>query len=575
MIKPFNSTLKLLLAFLPLFSCVDNNYDLSDIDTTVEVKINDLVIPINIDEIKLSTILDLDSGSRIQERDGSYVIIENGDINSEQIKVAAISVEAPAITPISRVIDLTSNASGVDAAPGSVTVGPLMTSFEYSYNNVDACITDIKNVGTENFIINISLNIKDNNNSSNDYYLNQLTLQLPDGLEGTASGGSYDKATGTVTFNSVTMTNGSFNFDFNVSKINIVEPTSTFSPDNHTFQFSSEIGITSIEIDTESILNSVNPSSMLTLTIDIEMSPLNITSFSGRINYDLSGFNIESISLDNLPGLLTQEETNIGICNPQIYLSLNNPLDIYGLYATANIAITPYRDGVAGTVARPDNGVFQIGKGGFTGDIYNYCLSPEGPSQSMLYEYPLPNEIKFSSLSNILFGNGLPSSISIEIENPSVPNLEVTNLLLGVDLGAVSGKYSFYAPLAFTENSQIIYTGTTDGWDSEDIENLTINTLEVSLTVKNNLPISLALSGTPINKEGQPINSVKLEGATIQGGSTSDITIRATGSIVGLDGIEYHAVGTIANPGIAISPDQSIELSNIRAKVSGSYIKTL
>lgn len=44
--------LKALLLTLPfacsLVSCINNDYDLSDIDTTVGIAVNDLVIPVNL-----------------------------------------------------------------------------------------------------------------------------------------------------------------------------------------------------------------------------------------------------------------------------------------------------------------------------------------------------------------------------------------------------------------------------------------------------------------------------------------------------------------------------------------------
>ena len=45
--------------------CVDDNYDLSDIDTTTRVEVKDLTIPVNIDAVTLSDILDLDDDSKI------------------------------------------------------------------------------------------------------------------------------------------------------------------------------------------------------------------------------------------------------------------------------------------------------------------------------------------------------------------------------------------------------------------------------------------------------------------------------------------------------------------------------
>ena len=53
-----------------------NAYDLSDIDTTVRVDVNSLVIPINLDEIQLKSIFDIDTedpDAKVKLIDGQYV----------------------------------------------------------------------------------------------------------------------------------------------------------------------------------------------------------------------------------------------------------------------------------------------------------------------------------------------------------------------------------------------------------------------------------------------------------------------------------------------------------------------
>ena len=40
-------------ALLMLPGCIDDNYDLSDIDTTTELKVNDLVVPLNLKSISM------------------------------------------------------------------------------------------------------------------------------------------------------------------------------------------------------------------------------------------------------------------------------------------------------------------------------------------------------------------------------------------------------------------------------------------------------------------------------------------------------------------------------------------
>ena len=59
-----------LIASLSLTSCIDDSYDLSDIDTTVKVQVNDLTVPVNIDAITMKSILNLKEDGIVREVDG-------------------------------------------------------------------------------------------------------------------------------------------------------------------------------------------------------------------------------------------------------------------------------------------------------------------------------------------------------------------------------------------------------------------------------------------------------------------------------------------------------------------------
>ncbi len=57
--KHFNFNLSLFcaaVAAMPLVGCIDDNYDLSDIDTTVRVQVNDLEVPVNLDADRKSVV---------------------------------------------------------------------------------------------------------------------------------------------------------------------------------------------------------------------------------------------------------------------------------------------------------------------------------------------------------------------------------------------------------------------------------------------------------------------------------------------------------------------------------------
>lgn len=55
MIKSLHCYVATFPMLLLLTSCIDDNYDLSDVDTTSRINVNDLVLPVNIDPINASS----------------------------------------------------------------------------------------------------------------------------------------------------------------------------------------------------------------------------------------------------------------------------------------------------------------------------------------------------------------------------------------------------------------------------------------------------------------------------------------------------------------------------------------
>ena len=124
---------------------------------------------------------------------------------------------------------------------------------------------------------------------------------------------------------------------------------------------------------------------------------------------------------------------------------------------------------------------------------------------------------------------------------------------------------------------------TESGWNDADTESgdddaivdaLTISTLEVTATVTNDLPVSIHMSGYPIDIDGNRIGNVEITGADITGGAKDQpLTIRMTGTVTHLDGITFTARATSENAATPLSPEQKITLRDIRAKVSGHYLR--
>lgn len=89
MIKSLHCYVATVPMLLLLTSCIDDNYDLSDVDTTSRINVNDLVLPVNIDPIRLGDVIEIDDESRIQvvNLNGKefYALVQNGSFVSDPI----------------------------------------------------------------------------------------------------------------------------------------------------------------------------------------------------------------------------------------------------------------------------------------------------------------------------------------------------------------------------------------------------------------------------------------------------------------------------------------------------------
>lgn len=556
-----------LTSVVTLSGCFDNDYDLSDIDTTARINVTDLVLPVRIDKITLGDVINLKDDSRIVERDGQYVLIEDGTFTSEPITINAIDVAAPAIAPINVAIDMP--AIGGRAAALTLPIGNHTQTFDYTAYGVSECIKSINRVTTE-FTIRLTISLTDNGSPMGGISFSDLNLKLPAGLQGTPSIGSYDIDTGVASLGAVDTSNGKFDFTMAVSAIDASKAHISFSPDTRILTFADELGIASGTV----ALNATTLPTSPRLSIEFNLSRLKVTSFSGTLSYDIDGMDIDPVSLGDLPSVLAQPETNIALNNPQIYLSLNNPLGSYGLTAHAGLTITPWRNGSEGTAYGLDRGSFTIGTGTGAGHICAFCMSPEQPA-SYIAGFENASFEPYSGLRDILRGQGLPDQLAVRITNPGI-NQQVNALPIGTDFGSVQGNYSLYAPLALSTGSKIVYSDTEAGWNDEDVDKITISTLEVTATVTNNLPVAVHMSGYPIDKDGNRINGVEIEGADIAAGAAATpLTIRITGTVTHLDGVTFTATMLAADPNTAIGPNQFIQLTDIRAKVSGHYEREL
>mgnify|MGYP001225553056 FL=1 len=586
--------LSLLLA-LSLITCVDSRYDLSDIDSTSAIKVKDLVFPISIDAITLESIVDIDDHNQIKVINGEYAFMDEGSVERGNIEVPSLTISAPEAKSVERVMSLTS--FGID--PSTTTPGDIIfinsirddfrlysaeidneSSFSIDSENVNPAVVKIDTIATSNFLIKIYIGISELNRIFNSIEVHDLTVQLPKGLTATSSdGGVYDTRTGILTFADYIRFNENLEKEItiDISKIDAKQAGIELTDGNLLFEIESSIsGVFALHgrnlkkpVTLEEFKKLKDP------TLEVEISfpngDIDIAEFSGDVRFEYDDINFASFTIEELPKLINQEGTDIRIANPQIYLTINNPLyDSYQLEATAGVDLFPT------DIVFEDKLIFNK-------TINRYCLSPIKPD-SMLVAGSVFTE--FPDLGDILSGDDRPDEIDINVVDIEVPQQTVKNFVFGKDYGKVVGEYLIYAPATFTHKAEIHYADTLDGWSDDGLDKMTIDNLRVTAKVNSNIPLSFRAVAYPIDKDGnyltvdgQPIKTI-VQYVDSEGESfdilppfvKSSVLIEFKNRLKNVDGIIFKAILNGTKEIHPLKPKQSIMFTDIKLNVSGEYI---
>lgn len=562
-----------------LTGCVDNDYDLSDIDGTTELQVNDLVLPIDIDEIKMSDIVSIGDTGMVKVFNGEYVVLDSGTYSSDPIIIPSITVPAPDIAPIKSHITLIDDnkVMATPTLPLVFNIGEQFSEFTYKSENVSEYIVDV-NLIMANFDITIDLEVSGLENNIKSWKLEGLKMQLPKGLKGEPNMGIYNYETGIVEIGYVEVEGPTLNFKMSVTEIDTHKAGAVFDGKKHSFTFSDRLGVAEgyVIVTEDDITSIVGMPSIADFTIYPAMGELNVEVFGGRVKYNIDGIDIPDIQLTGIPDVLSQNMTDISLVNPQVYICFSNPLGAnFGLSAQTGLTLTAKRPNQPDQKYTLDNPYFSLACNGCQG--CQFCLSPIDPGQGNYFgKYVNAQYVPFTSLGDLLSGNGLPSAIGVSLDNLCVPEQDIDHLPLGVDLGKMTGCYTIFAPLQLKDGSKIIYTSTEDGWWDDEVAKVTIKKLQVAASITNNLPVDIEITGYPIDVNGNQINNVVIEGVKVESGAADEpLLIKITGEIKDLDGITFVATAKSTPQQESLCPDEHIVLKNIKVTISGSYLTEL
>lgn len=540
--------------------CTDDSYNIEDIDATAQVTINDLTLPLNLAPVEFDDLVDLSDEECVEIINGDYVLIKNGQFSSDEINVSSINAKTQDdFTPTSERLPIFGG--------NAVAITPTHYDFHYQYEGVDEYIISLTG-GTVNFDMVTEITTTDDSGRPVNCTYSDMTFALPAGLYGTCVETGKEIKPGDspiVSFPGNTeCSDGVFRFTYHVTSFDCSTSGASLNTSTREFNYNGRISLTAGKVKANSGSGSYG-----NVSVNFHLGELKVEKFDGRVKYQLEGVNVDPITLDNLPDVLTQDETQITLNNPQIYLTMSNPLYTYGVEGESDLKISQERN--SGAVQEADL-VSKINLQAVSGNQV-FCLSPVKPDA---YYTPFDNAswLKMNNLGKILYGNGLPEALNIDFGNPCMKEKDVTGFVLGQNLGKVEGDYTFYAPLEFKDNSRIIYTDTQTGWGLGDDDNsLTISQFAIKAHCTSELPLDVELRAEPIDNNGNIIPGVVITPVAVEAGGSKDIAFEMTqGEITNLDGIRYTVRLASDEDIAALQPTMHLTLTNLKVIISGKYL---
>lgn len=554
-----------------LTGCVDDKYDLSNIDTTSRFTVDNLTVPVNLSEIKLENVVKLDDNDLIEKVmiDGKecYSIVKGGEISPTEFKLGGVHVNAPAINPTNIPLSIP-EASPIPIPDLELPAISLPASdksdYEFNMQNVDKALLALKDVKTKEPIkVEVVLSVPSElARGDNSIVFQNLKLQLPWGLV-LDKDNDYNIENGVLTVERLPGgSDGKAHLTLNARGLDLGDKGTVV---DQQLSVNGQVGVIGGELKIH-VKNTAVPA-QLNIRADYNVSAFDIASFSGEIDYKMDDISIAPIALNDLPDFLDSPETNLLIADPQILVSIKNPVGRYNLMGKGSLKLTSnFKNGVKVPYSSSS---FTLG--GDSSELA-FCTSKTG------YEY-----VAFDGLRNVLSNgeSGLPSSIEVNIENLNFAG-EVTDFPLG-DLGSAEGGYQFNAPLAFGAGSRVVYETTEGDWGSDTLDDVNINTIHLKATCTTDLPVSVQLSIVPVDKEGKEIaikeESGRFEVPAMGKDHPVELSIESLNGrpITGFDGVKFRAIVSQDNPAntSAIGPDLSIILKDIRVTVDGYFEKEL
>lgn len=574
-----------------LTGCIDNDFDLSDLDNTIGIGNGELVLPsCSTDSIKLDEVLELNnSQTLVEQANGDYYYLQNGsDVSETHTKVNPITVFRKQQTShdfsFSLADYLTRNRQLARATNMAVNITKEQVVYNFAYEGTMP--DEVEKLTRAN--INGSLTIRNGFSAEMKAaipVIAELTMEFPDFLTigSVQTTQQYTIEGSKIVFHNVS-TASDLEANIQLTQIDLTKTGSSLGSvtvNGKTLTLSADVKmamkVNNIVADN---ISAGNTTCKISSTMNINRDMV-ITQVRGFFNPNIDLSNIGNTDVTGIPDFLTNDGVVIDIANPQILLTIESNLDVSGILSGTLVAT---KSGNKKNIQIPE---FAIQKNATS----KVCICRD---KSKVDASQYTSVVEVANLSEVL--NPIPDKI--EFKGAARANNKVeADFELGKNY-TLKPSYRIEAPLAFGENANIVYTDSFDDMN-DDLKDLDVddNTyLEMTGEVENKIPAYLNASAVAIGTDGNELSAAEVkvdvdgEIAASEDGKTAKVsTLKikltpAKGALKKLDGLKFTVSGsakatTDGQPTIVgqtlNAKHHSLVVKNIKIKLVGKAIADL
>lgn len=582
--RTFSSKLFLILgtaAVVGFSGCTDNDYDLSEIDSTIGIGGDGLEIPsLSTEIIPLKDVLELEANGSVVEDEvsGDYVFRQSGaDVAPVHPFIDKITVAEQ--NSVSNDLELTfSSASGsrrrsaTRAGGQSVVADGWIQAFTYEGNKPEE-VVDLYEAEVSS---KVTLDIDFSDVKSVVSKFDQIEVDMPAfmTINNVKCGGyAFEQSGSKLTLKNV-YTSSNMTITADITSLNFKEKDTSYgslSISGGKVKMEGKVHVTAVA----SSFNSGAGTTGRKISSVMNMSKFVVNAAMGKFNPEIALSDLGNIKVSGIPDFLQGGNVVVDLYNPQIKLTVTSDMDVPG---TLNGVIKSFKNGQLLATVNVDNIPIDANK---TSTIC-ICRRSEGVSG---FDHVLTNP----NLSKLI--ETIPDNITFSA-NASADQTNNYRFELGHNY-TVQPAYSVDAPIAFGENASIEYRDTLDGWNDniKDFELAEGAYVNMDASIKSCVPAYMTVSAVPVDVNGNAISadelSVEVTGsveASKDGVSetTSPVNIKVSqmkkGAMKKLDGIVFVVAGKASDgnnavTGITLNANRhTLKVEQLKIKLVGKLI---